>query len=60
MFLSAADFFQNQLSKNSFKNTIRVSNGHDVGTDLATNTLALMIFLKEFFENIILGKKISW
>ena len=46
-FLSSADFFQNQFfSKNSFRNTIRVSNSLDpdqarqfVGPDLGSNCL---------------------
>ena len=46
-FLSSADFFQNQLFfKNSFRNTIRVSNSldpdqarHFVGPDLGPNCL---------------------
>ena len=44
--LSSADFFQNQLSKNSFNNTIRVLNSLDpdqarqnVGPDLGPNCL---------------------
>ena len=45
--LSSADFFQYQLfQKNSFKNTIKVSNGldpdqdqHSVGPDLGPNCL---------------------
>ena len=48
--LSSADFFQNQLfSKNSFSNTIRVSNGldpdqdlHSVSPDLGPNCLQML------------------
>ena len=46
VFLSPADFFQNHLFQNSFKNTIRVSNsldpdqvGHFVWPDLVPNCL---------------------
>ena len=46
VFLSSADFFQNKFfSKNSFRDTIRVSNGldpdqegHSVGPDLGPNS----------------------